>query len=280
MSRMRSLLWKLERHRSRFGDAAFLGRLLPNEQVSGTLIETLLAEVRNAPELAAAVSSWEAKLWAAPSGQVAADGEVGVRDAVDARLDLSAGGRARTLLLYAALRILRPRVVVETGCFTGWDTTVILAALARNDLGHLHTIDLPGYADRRPDHAQFQASLSHGGLPRELGPGFLVPDELQDRWSLELGNARQLLPRLLRRVPAIDVFFHDSEHSYEHMMWEYTTVFPHLDARKGLLISDDLSFNTAFWDFCSGVGCPLVMHRGNANIGAMVRGCPARGPSS
>lgn len=273
MSRVRSTLWRLERHRSRLGDTAFLKRLLPAEQVGTNEAEELLAEARSAPELAAAVSSAAAQAWAAWGGQPAADGEAGARYAVEARLD-----RARTLLLYATLRILRPDVVIETGCFTGWDSAIMLLALARNGSGRLHTIDLPGYAERDSE-AHFQASLSHGGLPPELAPGFLVPDELRDRWSLELGDARDLLPRLLRDISApVDVFFHDSEHSYGHMMWEYTSVVPHLSPRNGLLVSDDLSFNTAFWDFCSGIGRPVVMHRRNANLGAMT--CSPSGRTS
>ncbi len=54
-----------------------------------------------------------------------------------------------------------------------------------------------------------------------------------------------------------------------HMMWEFTTVAPYL-AQGSLLASDDLAFNTAFWDFCAGHALPRLLHRGNANIGATV----------
>ncbi|MER3421200.1 MAG: hypothetical protein C4290_12070 [Chloroflexota bacterium] len=100
--------------------------------------------------------------------------------------------------------------------------------------------------------------------------GFLVPPALRPRWTLILGDARDELPPLLRRLGTIDVFFHDSDHRYAHMMWEYTTVWPHL-AAGGLLISDDISFHTALWDFAAGVGAPVVIHRANANVGAIVR---------
>jgi hypothetical protein len=52
------------------------------------------------------------------------------------------------------------------------------------------------------------------------------------------------------------------------MMWEYTTVLPFM--REGaLLISDDISWNTAFWDFATALGVPPVVHRSNPNVGVV-----------
>lgn len=98
----------------------------------------------------------------------------------------------------------------------------------------------------------------------------MVPNDLRRRWTLILGDSRLELSRLLHSLSSsVDVFFHDSEHSYHHMMWEYTSVLPWL-AHGGLLISDDISFNTAFWDFCAAAEAPWVIHRRNSSLGAMV----------
>jgi hypothetical protein len=43
---------------------------------------------------------------------------------------------------------------------------------------------------------------------------------------------------LVRRLPRVDVFFHDDLHTPEHMKWEYDLVWSHL-APGGVLISDD-----------------------------------------
>jgi len=84
-----------------------------------------------------------------------------------------------------------------------------------------------------------------------------------------LGDSRDLLPRLLKDLDgSVDVFFHDSDHSYTHMMWEFSTVSPFL-SQGGLLVSDDVAGNTAFWDFAVGTGHPWLMHRSSANIGAI-----------
>ncbi len=266
--RARTFAWKLLRHASRLDDAAYLDRLAPTTDVTQHP-EALLDELRTAGELTDALASDEAVRWARKlDGRN--NGHRTRQQEVLLRLDLEGGGRSRALLLYAALRRRRPGVVIETGCFTGWDTALVLLALTRNGHGHLYTLDLPGYGEAKPDDVAFQASLPLGGLPPDLAPGFLVPDALRDRWTLRLGDARALLPALLSEIAdPVDVFFHDSEHSYGHMMWEYTTVAPYLGP-GALLASDDLSFNTSFWDFCAAFGLPRLMHRSNANVGAAV----------
>jgi hypothetical protein len=75
--------------------------------------------------------------------------------------------------------------------------------------------------------------------PDEPPHDFLVPDALQGRWTLTVGDSRRELPAVLRRLSAIDMFHHDSLHSFEHMSWEYQTAFPHLTPR-GILASHDV----------------------------------------
>ena len=48
------------------------------------------------------------------------------------------------------------------------------------------------------------------------------------------------------------MFLHDSKHTYEHMMWEFDTVWPKLN-KDGALVSDDTNWNTSFVDFSSKV---------------------------
>ena len=51
--------------------------------------------------------------------------------------------------------------------------------------------------------------------------GWLVPENLQKRWILRLGYAREVLPQLKKEMDSIDIFLHDSLHTYEHMTFEY-----------------------------------------------------------
>jgi hypothetical protein len=75
--------------------------------------------------------------------------------------------------------------------------------------------------------------------PREPPHEFFVPDELQPRWELIIGDSRRELPSLVSRLPPIDMFHHDSLHTFEHMTWEFETALPHLSP-QGVLSSDDV----------------------------------------
>lgn len=48
------------------------------------------------------------------------------------------------------------------------------------------------------------------------------------------------------------LFFHDSDHSYENMFFEFQWAWDHLGA--DVLISDDIDGNDAFFDFCESTG--------------------------
>jgi predicted O-methyltransferase YrrM len=131
--------------------------------------------------------------------------------------------------LYLLVRAARPQVVVETGVLYGSSSAAILAALERNGMGTLYSIDL-------------------GNPPQEPANDFFIPRSLLDRWQMIIGDSKRELPGLLARLGAIDLFHHDSLHTFEHMTWEYETAFRHLSPR-GALSSDDvlapLSLRTA-----------------------------------
>jgi predicted O-methyltransferase YrrM len=140
-------------------------------------------------------------------------------------------------LLYVAVRSLRPSVVVETGPFNGASSTFLLHALeAAGGEGRLLSFDLPDARDAL-------------GVPLPEGqePAWLVPDELRPRLELRLGDTRTTLrPRLAQE--AVDLFFHDSLHTTRHMLFEFRVAWRHL-RRGGVLVSDDVFWNPAFWLF-------------------------------
>lgn len=254
---IKTTAWKAVRHALTHDDIGCLQQLLPPALVpSQHEIDAYLEELINSPELLAAVNTPESRLF---DGGPAA---LNARVRLDRRLGMESTGRGRALLFYVTARVLRPANVIETGCFTGWDSAIILQALARNGHGHLNSIDIPG------NTGVHDPLLPHGGLPPQLEPGFVVPQSFRDRWTLILGDTRDELLPLLQELPPIDIFIHDSDHSYAHMMWEYTTVLPHM-RRGGVILSDDISFNTSFWDFAHAQRSRYVIHRTNANVGAL-----------
>jgi predicted O-methyltransferase YrrM len=140
-------------------------------------------------------------------------------------------------LLYLAVRALRPRLVVETGPFNGASSTFLLHALEANGGdGRLVSFDVPDARDAL-------------GVPIPEGrePAWLVPPELRHRFELVLGDTRQTLRRRLA-AETVDLFFHDSLHTTRHMLFEFRTAWRRLRP-GGVLVSDDVFWNPAFWLF-------------------------------
>jgi predicted O-methyltransferase YrrM len=137
--------------------------------------------------------------------------------------------------LYTICRLLQPRIVIETGVAAGVSSAFILKALEDNSRGLLHSIDLPKAV-----------------LPVGQHSGFVIPDDLRSKWRFHLGTSSEILPSLLSEVQQIDIFIHDSGHTYENMLFEYQTAWPSI-REGGLLLSDDVNWNAAFHDFSSHV---------------------------
>jgi hypothetical protein len=128
----------------------------------------------------------------------------------------------KILLQYIAVLAFQPDTVVETGVANGVSSPHILLALQKNERGTLHSVGL-----NEPQY-----------LPVGKPLGWIVPESLKSRWNLLIGDSCDLLPSLLAKLGTIHVFIRDSLHTYDHMLWEYRTIFPYL-RHAGLLFSDD-----------------------------------------
>ena len=150
-------------------------------------------------------------------------------------------------LLYATCRSQKPEIVVETGVASGVSSSYILCALEQNKHGQLYSIDLPWWQENQS--------------------GWMVPDYLRHRWHLILGKSSEKLVPLLKKVARIDIFLHDSDHSYQNMLWEFQTAWTYLKS-GGLLLSHNIDTNDAFSDFGQDHGLKghLV-----TNMGGMVK---------
>jgi hypothetical protein len=118
--------------------------------------------------------------------------------------------------------------VVETGVAYGVTTSFLLAALDANGSGVLHSVDLPPLAPRADEYV-----------------GSLIPERLRGRWRLHRGATRRVLPKLLPSLGPIDIFLHDSLHTYASLSRELRLVAPCLAARAAVLV-DDVESNRAF----------------------------------
>jgi predicted O-methyltransferase YrrM len=158
--------------------------------------------------------------------------------------------------IYACVRVLQPEVMIETGVAHGASSCLILNAMHLNGKGKLISVDLPDN-DTNPDY-------NFSG--KKVETGWMVPDALRSRWQLRLGYAQELLPAILNEEKEIDIFFHDSDHSYAHMKYEFEISATHI-RKGGLLLSDDVHKNSAFSEFTERAGLKaLQFNKGGAAL--------------
>jgi len=135
------------------------------------------------------------------------------------------------LLLYGLCRIIQPLVVVETGVAYGISSSYILHALKKNGKGTLYSID----DTFRPWETKKMI-------------GAAIPDGLKQNWKLMIGKSSDKLKEISSSMKNIDIFLHDSLHTYKNMYFEFNLMWPCIK-KNGFLLSDDISDNNAFIDF-------------------------------
>lgn len=111
-----------------------------------------------------------------------------------------------------------------------------------NGSGELHSIDVPG-ATYLTDSREVWTDVSTSS-----GTGWKVPHAIRDRWHLHLGSSKLILPGLLKLTPEIDVFYHDTEHTYSSMAFEMDLAERHLSRRR-ILAVDNVNWSSAFPEF-------------------------------
>lgn len=131
-------------------------------------------------------------------------------------------------LCYALARIRRPSVIVETGVCYGVTSAFLLKAIQVNGFGVLHSIDLPPLGRAADDFV-----------------GRLVAPGLRANWKLHRGRSQDLLPGIVHKEGPVNLFVHDSLHTYRNMRREFEIVTPSM-ASDGLIIADDVEGNRAF----------------------------------
>jgi predicted O-methyltransferase YrrM len=129
--------------------------------------------------------------------------------------------------LYALTRWQRPAVVVESGGFVGMSSAFILKALA--------------------DEGLTTAKLYSIEWSDDCEQGALIPEELRPQFVPLRGKVEDFA-RSDELPSCIDMFLHDSSHSYWHMLWEFRQFWPRLRG-GGLLVSHDVHINAAFPEF-------------------------------
>ena len=150
--------------------------------------------------------------------------------------------------IYSLIRNRKPKIILETGVLHGLTSAWILKAIKDNGYGSLISIDLP----RRDWFEHFgKKPFGPGGDAEfeieEQKPGWIIPDNLHESWSLHLGPSSKYLEKIIKNNTEIELFIHDSDHSYEVMKFECDLVQNHLNNID--IIIDDHYCNDFYKDF-------------------------------
>jgi len=160
--------------------------------------------------------------------------------------------RRQAYVLYGSVRVKKPTTVVESGTGNGYSTAFILKALHTNAKGKLYSIDFPEIEGHHYFPGNFYKEKGGAVIPEGRTSGWLVPEYLRDRLKIITGKSQDVLPKLVQELSSVDFFFHDSEHSYSGMRFEFEQIWPHLIS-GGILFAHDVNWNKAFTDFAKEV---------------------------
>jgi predicted O-methyltransferase YrrM len=138
-------------------------------------------------------------------------------------------------LLKILVESRRPNVVIETGVANGASTRALLNEIEKLGIEcQLHSFDID---------------------PRVASSELIA----RKNWHFHLIKDLSELTRDMNAIGEIDIFYHDSDHSYDNQFAEYMIAWKHLKP-NGILISDDINWSNAFFDFCTNIGrSPLVL---------------------
>lgn len=126
------------------------------------------------------------------------------------------------VFIYSITRSFRPQTVVETGVGPGTTSFAFLSALEKFG-GRLYSFDL---------------GKKYGEEEKGEPVGFVVPQSMHSGWNLTFGDSKLTLGKGLAEIGKVDLFFHDSEHTEEHVLFELNSVLPHLSDRSLILIDN------------------------------------------
>lgn len=155
--------------------------------------------------------------------------------------------------LYVMTRASRPQHVVETGVSSGISSVHFLAALRRNRRGTLHSVDRP-QVQAGPELSRRESIVS---VPPGRSSGWAIPESFRTGWDLWIGPSQEKLPALVREVPSVDLFLHDSLHTPTHLAFELETVRPKLHPGSIVMADNTQWTGQAFPRFARSLGAKV-----------------------
>lgn len=146
-----------------------------------------------------------------------------------AKSAIEMGGPGDINLLFDAVRLLKPKFVIETGVAYGWSSLAILNAMSLNGNGNLYSVDMP-----------------YPKTGNDSFVGIVVPKRLRYRWTLIREPDRYGLKRAIKAAGGrINLCHYDSDKSWWGRDYAFPILWSSLES-GGLFISDDIQDNMYF----------------------------------
>ena len=178
--------------------------------------------------------------------------EIGLVDL--GKINRSGSINNKHIILGIALMRLKPEILIEIGTQHGTSAEFARQFCAKHDINcKILTIDVVQHS-----------LVSSDALFTQL----ILEKPARKNLKIKLIEISENYERIL--------FFHDSDHTYENMTWEFKTAYRIL--KPMAIISDDVNLNSSFSDFCNLLNLPFVnFSMGSENpVGAVV--LPNRDP--
>jgi predicted O-methyltransferase YrrM len=170
------------------------------------------------------------------------------------------------LFLYWLVRRVKPKTIVQIGVCNGLSSAFMMLALTMNGPeGRLHAIDVPQVFNAQDPNWTVKNKVYGEVIPAGRFSGWMVPDACRDRFEVWSGDAEELLPKLIDKLDGINLFYHDSDHTYNHMMFEFREAARTLKP-GGLIVADNISWNASLWDFADEQGVPSYNFKGEIGV--------------
>jgi predicted O-methyltransferase YrrM len=196
--------------------------------------------------------------------------------AVKSDFGVKQSGVYNLILAHILIRARKMQVVIETGISSGRSSTAFLEALCMNNEGTLYSFDLDPEDTARtplatkPEYAAHYQNYTTYAPVGVKAPGWLVPDFVKSRWVVTLGDSNITLPKKLSEIGTIDMFYHDSDHTYETMTHEFNEAWPRLRS-GGLLLVDNASTSNAYPDFIEKHRGEIAFHHYYSALGVILK---------
>ena len=185
---------------------------------------------KNATSIEKFCSDLDYNLWQETKKETKKINEYAYSKLREIKFDL--GGSAQIELIYFLTRLLKPKIVFETGVAAGFSSASILEALNKNSFGTLYSSDFPYF--RLPNPFLFI--------------GVIVPDKIKKRWQLYTRGDKKNIKDIKKIIKEINLFHYDSDKSYLARKKTLASLSNYF-SNNCYIVMDDIDDNTFFYDF-------------------------------